>query len=188
MMRILTTLSIFALSAGPALAAGDKPLFSLKNTDFVVALGFIVFLGVLVYFKVPSMLGKMLDDRADGIRKELDDAKSLREEAQALLASYERKQKEVQDQADRIVEAARAEAAKAAEDAKEEIKSSVARRLAAAEDQIKSAEETAVAEVRNRAITVAIGAAQDVVGKNMTAASANSLIDSAIADVDAKLH
>ncbi|MEM6308156.1 MAG: ATP F0F1 synthase subunit B, partial [Pseudomonadota bacterium] len=81
----------FTLMASPAFAAGG-PFFSLANTDFVVTLGFLAFIGILVYFKVPGMITKMLDDRAEGIKSELEEAKSLREEAQALLTSYEKKQ------------------------------------------------------------------------------------------------
>ena len=98
------------------------------------------------------MLAGMLDKRADGIRTDLDEARGLREEAQALLASYERKQREVQDQADRIVAQARAEAEAAAEQAKADLRQSIDRRLAAAEDQIASAEAAAVREVRDRAV------------------------------------
>jgi F-type H+-transporting ATPase subunit b len=105
-MRLMLS-SLLILAASPALAAGDKPFLSLANTDFVVLIGFLVFLGIVVYFKVPGLVGGMLDKRADGIKAELDEAKALREEAQALLASYERKQKEVHEQADRIVAAAK---------------------------------------------------------------------------------
>lgn len=186
-MRILTTLTL-ALAAGPAMAASEKGFFTLENTDFIVLIGFLVFIGILVYFKVPSLLTKMLDERAAGIQKDLDDARALREEAQALLASYERKQKEVQEQADRIVANAKDEANSAADQAKEDIKASVARRLASAEDQIKSAEGAAIAEVRNSAISVAVAAAREVIAKDMSAAQANKLIDNSIAEVDAKLH
>ena len=117
-MRTLAALSALVL-ATPAYAASG-PFFSLGNTDFVVTLGFIGFILVLIYFKVPGMLGKMLDQRADGIKNELDEARSLRDEAQSILASYERKQKEVQEQAARIVEGAKAEAEAAAEQAKAE--------------------------------------------------------------------
>jgi F-type H+-transporting ATPase subunit b len=134
------------------------------------------------------MLGGLLDKRAAAIKAELDEAKSLREEAKALLASYEKKQTEVQAQADRILEAAKAEAAAAAEQAKADIVSSVARRLAAAEDQIASAEASAVKEVRDQAILVAIGAARDIISKQMTEAESNSLIDASINDVGSKLH
>ncbi|MEN8917694.1 MAG: ATP F0F1 synthase subunit B, partial [Octadecabacter sp.] len=66
--------------------------------------------------------------------------------------------------------------------------SSVTRRLAAAEDQIESAKASAIRDVRNQAVSVAVAAAQDVIAKQTTAADANKLIDDAIAEVGAKLH
>lgn len=186
MKKLMLTVP-FAFASTPAFAASG-PFFSLGNTDFVVLLGFIVFIAVLFYFKVPGLIGGLLDKRAEGIRSDLEEAKALREEAQTLLASYERKQKEVQEQAGRIVESAKEEAARAAETAKAEIAASVARRLSAAEDQIASAEAAAVREIRDRAISVAVGAAQQVIADQMTAAQGNKLIDEAIATVDAKLN
>jgi len=180
-----------ALTA-PMLAASKNPFsaefYSFANTDFVVTLGFLLFLGILAYFKVPPMLRRMLDGRAESIRNDLDEAKSLREEAQSLLASYERKQKEVEEQAARIVEHAKEEAATAAEVSKAEIARSVERRLAAAEDQLASAQAAAVRDVRNQAVNVAIEAARAVIAKQTTADDANKLIDDAIAEVGDRLH
>ena len=176
-----------ALIASPALAASG-PFFSLGNTNFVVSLGFLAFIAVLFYFKVPSMLGAMLDQRAADIQSEIDEARALREEAQSLLASYERKQLEVQAQADRIVASAKEEAAAVAEQAREDLEKSIERRMAAAEEQIASAEASALKDVRDQAVTIAIAAAQDVITNQMTATSANKLIDEAIDQVEAKLH
>jgi F-type H+-transporting ATPase subunit b len=186
-MRKLTLPAIAALVASPAYAASG-PFFSLGNTDFVVLLGFLLFIGVLIYFKVPGMLGGLLDKRAEDIQSELDEARALREEAQTLLASYERKQREVQEQAERIVAHAKQEAELAAEQAKADMANSVERRLAAAESQIASAEASAVKEVRDTAASVAIAVAQDVVAEQTTAANAAKLIDDSIAEVGAKLH
>ena len=184
----LTLTALLALAASPALAAGDKPFFSLANTDFVVSVAFVIFIGILLYYKVPGVVGGMLDKRADSIKAELDEAKALREEAQALLATYERKQKEVQEQADRIVAAAKEEATNAASAAKDDIAKSITRRLAAAEDQIASAEASAIKDVRDQAIAVAVGAAKDVIARQMDAKSAGALIDSSIDTVGEKLH
>lgn len=186
-MKKLILATLISGAASPVLAASG-PFVSLQNTDFVVLLAFLLFIAILVYFKVPGMMGGLLDKRADSIRADLDEAKALREEAQTLLASYERKQKEVQGQADRIVAAAKDEAEKAAVQAKEDIKASVARRLASAEDQIASAQAAAIREVRDRAVVVAIGAARDVIAAQMTAAEGNKLIDDSISTVEAKLH
>ncbi|MEL6608563.1 MAG: F0F1 ATP synthase subunit B [Pseudomonadota bacterium] len=191
MKNIVLTTSLVLLAA-PVAAATKNPFspefYKLSNTDFIVTLGFILFIGILVYFKVPGMLTKALDERAAGIKSELDEAKALREEAQTLLASYERKQKDVQAQADAIVTAAREEAEAAAEQAKADIATSVARRLAAAEEQIASAQASAVKDVRDQAVTVAVAAAQDVIAKTLTATDGNKLIDQGIAEVQAKLH
>ncbi len=187
-MRKLAILTTAALAAATPAMAATGPFFSLGNTNFIVTLGFLLFVGVLIYLKVPGLLMGLLDKRAEGIKSELDEARALREEAQALLASYERKQKEVQEQADRIVKQAQSEAAAAAEQAKDDIKVSIERRKQAAEDQIASAESKAIKQVRDQAIAIAIGAANDVITKQMTAAQGNALIDEAIKEVDEKLH
>lgn len=185
-MRLIFT-ALFALGASPALAATGA-FVSLKNTNFVVLIAFLIFVGILLYMKVPSAIGAMLDKRAEAIRSDLNEAKSLREEAQSLLAAYERKQKEVQVQADRIVAAAKEEATNAATAAKADIAASITRRLAAAEEQIASAQSAAVKAVRDEAITVAIGAAKDVITQQMDAKSAGTLIDDAITTVSEKMH
>jgi F-type H+-transporting ATPase subunit b len=190
-MRLTLTSTLTSLVAGlaasPALAASG-PFFSLRNTDFVVLIAFLLFIGILLYLKVPGLLIGMLDKRAEGIKTELDEARALREEAQTLLASYERKQKEVQAQADRIVAAAKDEAEAAAAQAKVDLAKSLERRMAAAEDQIGSARAAAVKEVRDQAAAIAVAASRDVIAKQMTASDGNSLIDDAIAQVDSKLH
>lgn len=177
----------FLLIGSPAFAA-TGPFFSLGNTDFVVTLGFLVFVGVVLYFRVPSRLTKMLDDRTTGIRSDLDEARALREEAQALLANYERKTREAKAQADQIVANAKAEAQSAADQAKRDLKTSVDRRLAGAEEQIESARNAAIREVRNRAIQVATAVAAEVVAKQMTSEESDRLIDQSIETVSAKLH
>ena len=160
----------------------------LNNTDIVVGIGFVIFIGVLVYFGVPKLVLGKLDERAVKIRSDLDEARALREEAQSLLASYERKQKEVAAQAEDIVSAARADAERAAEVAKEDIRKSVARRLQTATEQIDAAESAAIRQIKDRAVTVAIAAAGDVIRGGVTPKDADDLIDSAIREVGAKLH
>lgn len=186
MRRIAIPLTLLPV---PALAAsGEYGLFSLRNTDFVVAIGFLVFLGIIAYFKVPQRLAGMLDDRSKGIRSDLDEARSIREEAQSLLASYERKTREAKDQADEIVASARADAQAGADQAKRDLEASVERRLAAAEDQIQSAQNAAIREVRDRAIAVATAAAAEVLARQMTSDQASRMIDDSIDTVRAKLH
>lgn len=178
---------ILTLLASPALAASG-PFFSLQNTNFVVLIAFLGFIGILIYMKVPAKLTGMLDARAASIKSDLDEARSLREEAKAVLATYERRQKEVQEQADRIVAQAKDEAMAAATQAKADLKAAIARRLASATDQITSAEAAAIRQVREQAVALAAAAAGDVLAKQMTAEAATASIDAAIAQVEARLH
>ncbi len=180
-------LAVLLLTASPALAASG-PFVSLRNTDFVVLIGFLAFVGILVYMKVPGKLTGMLDARAIAIRAELDEAKALREEARALLSSYEKRQKEVVEQSDRIVAQAKEEAQTAARLAKEELQASIARRLASAQEQIASAEAAALRAVREQAVTLAVQAASEVLTRQMTAQGTAASIDAGIAQVDAKFH
>jgi F-type H+-transporting ATPase subunit b len=175
------------LTAGPAMSA-TGPFISLNNTNFVVLIAFLVFVGVLVYMGVPGKLTGMLDARAVQIKADLEEARNLREEAKTILASYERKQREVQEQSDRIVAGAREEAIAAAKQAKADLKTAIARRLAAAQDQIASAEAAALRQVRERAVSVAVAVAGDVLSKQMTAETSALSIDAAIAQVENRLH
>jgi F-type H+-transporting ATPase subunit b len=186
MMRRFLAVSA-ALAAAPAQAA-TGPFFSLGNTDFVVTIAFVIFVGILLYFRVPAMLTDMLDNRADTIRQELENARALREEAQTLLAEFERKQKDVQEEAQRIVAQARSDAEESAKQAKKDLEDSIDRRLRAAEEQIASAEDAAVREVRDRAVQVAVAAASDVIARQIGPDESAQLIDDSLKTVDAKLH
>jgi F-type H+-transporting ATPase subunit b len=158
------------------------------DSNLVVTLTTVLFIALLVYLGVPKKIAGLLDARADKIKAELEEARRLREDAQTLLASYEKKQKEVEGLAEQIVANAKSEAENAAVQAKEDLKASIARRLKGAEDQIASAEASAVKEVRDRAIAVATQAASAVIADKMSAASGNDLIDASIKEVGAKLH
>ena len=181
---------ILTFAGSPALAAGygGYDFTSLFNTDYVVLIGFLLFLALLFYRNVPATLMGMLDSRAAGIQSELDEARSLREEAQKLLASYQRKQREVAEQSERIIAHAREDAKAAAEQAKLDLQTSIDRRLKAAEEQIESAEQKAVKDVRDTAVDVAIAAASKVIADQMTASSAGKMIDASIAEVQTRFH
>ncbi len=181
-------LTIALMLLGQPAVAATGPFISLNNTDFVVLLAFIAFVAVLVYMGVPGKLTGMLDARAVQIKADLEEARTLREEAKTILASYERKQREVQEQSDRIVAGAREEAMAAATQAKADLKAAIARRLASAQDQIASAEASALRQVRERAVSVAVSVAGEVLAKQMTAETASRSIDDAIGQVEARLH
>ncbi len=171
----------------PAFGA-TGPFFSLNNTDFVVSIAFILFIGVLLYLRVPTLVMTMLDKRADDIRAELDTVRALREEAQGILADYERKQKEAQIKAEHIITTAQEEAKHAAQKAEQDLKISIARRLKAADEQIDSARAAAIKELRDHAALIATQVAGDIIKKDLSPAQSNVLVQNAIKELADKLH
>lgn len=147
----------------------------------------VIFLGVMVYFGVPKMITKMLDDKIAKIGEDLDEAKRLREEAQALLAEYERKRKDAENEAADIITAAEEEAVRIADEAKEALEDLIARRTKSVEEKIAQAEAQAIGEVRARSADVAVEAAQAILEKEM-ATKGSALIEKSIKDVAAKLN
>ena len=181
MIRIAT---VAALAATPA-AAATGPFFSLRNTDFIVLLAFLLFVGILLYYKVPSAIGALLDKRAAGIREDLAEARRLRDEAQEIYASYERRQREVRGQSEEIIANARREAEAGAVKARADLQTSIARRLKAAEEQIASAEADAVRAVRDRAVQAAVAAAAELLQRGGTEQAGSAAARSASAAVPA---
>ena len=183
-IALAVVLALLALSQVTA----HGPFLTLGNPEFVVFLAFLVFVGLLLWFGVPRRITALLDQRAETIRSELAEARALREEAHALLNSFEQKRREVAEQSARIVSEARAEAERAAAQAREDAARAVQRRIASAEEQIAAAEARAIREVKDRAVAVAIAAAQEVLATQMTSDRAARLVDDSIVTVGQKLH
>ncbi len=157
------------------------------DATFWVAIAFVAFVA-LIGKRVYVMIIAGLDKRAQAIRDELDEAVRLREEAQALLAGYQRKQRDAVGEAEEIVEHAKAEAAHLAEQAEKDLEAALERRIKQAEEKIAQAEAQAVAEVRDLAVDVAIEATRQLIADNLDETKTTTLVDEAIADLDSKLH
>jgi F-type H+-transporting ATPase subunit b len=160
----------------------------LATAEFWVAVSFFGFVAVVVYFQAPAMIAKALDERAARIKAELDEARRLREEAQALLSDYQRKRRDAVREADEIIALAREEAERLGKETRAALDETVERRMRATEAKIAQAEAQAVDEVRAAAADAAIRAAETVISKTMTAKMRAELIASGIEEVKGKLN
>jgi F-type H+-transporting ATPase subunit b len=150
-------------------------------------IGLVTFLGILVYVGVPKTVLGMLDDKSKKIADDLDEAKRLREEAQSLLAEYERKRQAAEDEAQEIIEAAKTEASRLTEEAQASLEDLISRRTKAVEEKIAQAESQAIADVRARSADIAVEAARHVLVDKM-ADKGEALVEQAIKDVSASLN
>lgn len=158
------------------------------SPDFWVAASFVIFIGILVKMGVPSLITKALDDRADAVRKELDQARRLREEAQDLLADYQRKQRAADEEAKAIIEQARREAETMKAESAKSLKEQLERRTRLAEEKIARAEAQAVSEVRAAAVDVAMSAAESLIGDKLKGDGGADLLNRSIRDLKGKLN
>lgn len=158
------------------------------EAEFWVAVAFLIFVGVLAYFGAHRVILEALDQRRAHIRAELDEARRLKEEAQALLAQYQRRQHEAESEAAAIVAGAQAEAERMAAEAKVKMEDFVARRSKMAEQKIAQAEAQAIADVRAAAADAAVAAAEKVLTQSVKGELADSLLAKSIEDLKSKLN
>jgi F-type H+-transporting ATPase subunit b len=157
------------------------------DATFWATIALFVFIGVVLYLKVPSMITKALDGRIKDIETELAEAERLRAEAKALLEDYQRRREEAEKEAEGIVAAAREDAFRLTAEAGTALETLIARRTKAVEEKIAQAEAQAVAEVRARSADLAVEAARVLLQKQMTT-QGEALVERAIKDVGERLN
>ena len=159
----------------------------LGTPEFWVAIGFVILIAAIAKPAFRTVASG-LDARAERIRTSLDEAAQLREEAQHLLADYQRKQRDASKEIDELLASARAEAERSSENAKAALEDSLKRREQLAMDKIAQAEADAFQAVRNTAVDVAIAATRALLASKLDSATNAGLIDNAIAELPQKLH
>lgn len=158
------------------------------DATFFALVGLILFFVVIVYFGVHKTIAKSLDDRADKIKNQLDEARQLREEAQELLADYQRKRKAAEEEAGEIVASAKREAGAIAKEAEAKTAEFIERRTAMAEQKIEQAEADAIAQVRATAVDRAVAAAEALVSDKVSGATATSLFKESLESIKTRMN
>ncbi len=153
-----------------------------------VLVSFLLFIGLLVHLGVPQLVLRALDERAERIRKELEEARRLHEEARKVLAEVEARREQAEAEAKEIVQTARAEAEAVTHEMRKQFDELMARQQAAAEQRIKLAQDTAVREIRAHVAERAVQVAEAVLREEVRGKTATALLDEAIREAAEKLH
>ena len=153
-----------------------------------VAVAFVLFLGLLVYMGAHRRVITAIDDRQTRIKAELDEAVRLRQEAQAVLAEFERKGRDAENEAASIIAGAKAEAERLAVETKAKMEDFVVRRTKMAEAKIAQAEAQALADVRAAAADTAVAAAEKILAAAAKCKVAEDLLAKGIEDVRKKFN
>ena len=159
----------------------------IHDPTFWVLVSFLIFIG-LIGKKAWGALCEALDSRSEKIKTDLDEAEKLREEAQDLLAQYQRKQRDAARETEDIISKARNEAEKYAEQAKDNLEKALTRREQLAVERITYAEKAAIDDVRRLAVDVAVEATRKILSDEIKGDRADKLIDHSINELPNKLH
>ena len=181
---LLLTLLTFAFSYEASHAAGSKNMFSLNNTDFVVLISFLIFVGVLIYFKVPSIIADFLDKRSDNIQNEIEKASEILEEAKKILSSIESDHIKTTETIKQMVTTSKARAREEEEKAKKHIEELMKNKLISAEGQVKSSERKVLREIEQRAIDLSIEKVRVSLSKSLSGSDYERHFDSSINSVE----
>ncbi|HEV2567521.1 F0F1 ATP synthase subunit B [Sphingomonas sp.] len=158
----------------------DPAALGLDATAWV-SLAMLVFIGILLWKKVPGLITRGLDSQIAAIRQRLDEAKALRAEAETLRDEYARKIAGAEQDAANIVAHAQEESKTLIAEAEQKAVELSARRAKMAEDKIAAAERQAVAEVRAKAAEAAAAAAAKLISERHDASADKALVDRTIA-------
>ena len=186
----MANLHLMLAEAGHAAAAGaahhaPQPEIWGLGPVFWVSLSMTIFFAILLWKKVPAAVGKMLDGQIAAIRQQLDEASSLRQEAEALKLEYAKRLANLDGEAKAMHARAEEEASRLIAKAKSDAESLIARRQRMAEDRIAAAERSAIAEVRERAANAAVGAAQSLLAAKHDAKADTPVVDRAVDELSA---
>ena len=159
-------------------------MFSLDNTDFVVLISFLIFTGVLVYFKVPSIIADFLDKRSDNIQNEIEKASEILEDAKKILSSIESDHIKTNETIKQMVTTAKARAREEEEKAKKYIEELMKNKLISAEGQVKSSERKILREIEQRAIDLSIDKVKVSLSKSLSESDYERHFDNSINSVE----
>ncbi len=159
-------------------------MVSLDNTDFVVLISFLIFVGVLIYFKVPSIVGAFLDKRSNDIQSEIEKAGEILEEAKKILSSIEADHIRTSETIGQMVETARSRAGEEEEKAKKNIEELMKNKLISAEGQVMSNERKILEEIEDRAIDLSIEKVKVKLSQSLSSSDYDNQFDASIQSIE----
>ncbi len=160
----------------------------LYEAETWVAVAFVILLAIFWKLGVHRTAVSALDDRSNRIKAEFDEARRLKDEAQAILAQAERRRRDAEHEAGEIVTAARGDAERLAADARTKAEEFVARRTKMAETKIAQAEQQAIADVRAAAADAAVAAAERILRDSVKGSIGDDLVSRGIGEIKSKLN
>ena len=157
------------------------------DATFWVAVSFFIFLGVLIYFKIPQKIATILNDSINTIRTEVDDAESLKDESKNILSEYEKKISSAKDEVKQMIDIATDEADKNVLKKNEEFHIQMENRKRNTEDRIKQIKNQALKDIKNASVKVSIQAVEMLLKNSLDKNKLNKIFASSVDETKSAL-
>ena len=150
------------------------------DATFWVAVSFFIFLGILIYFKIPSKINHVLIDSISSIKNEVDDAEKLKDESKNILSEYEKKISNAKEEVKIMLNVASDEAEKNVLKSNEEFHMQVENRKKNTEDRIKQMKNQAIRDIKNTSVKIAINSVETLLKNSLDKNKLNKIFETSI--------
>ena len=157
------------------------------DATFWVAISFCIFLGVLIYFKIPQKVIIILSESINSIKNEVDNAENLKEESKNILSEYEKKISNAKNEVKQMIDAATEEADKTVLKTNEEFHTQMENRKMNAEDRIKQMKNQVLKDIKNASVKISIQAVEELLKNSLDKNKLNKIFISSIDETKSAL-
>ena len=157
------------------------------DATFWVSISFLIFIGVLIYFKIPQKVVNALNESIDSIKSEVDNAESLKEESKNILSEYEKKISNAKNEVKEMIEAAMEEADKTVLKTNEDLHAQMENRKKNTEDRIKQMKNQALKDIKNASVKISIQAVEVLLKNSLDKNKLNKIFEASIEDTKSAL-
>jgi len=133
------------------------------DATFWVAISFLIFVGVIIYFKVPQKIDDSLNESIKKIKENLDNAEKLKDEAKNILSQYDSKVSKSKEEIKNLITDAKNQAEQNIIKTNEEFHKVIENRKKSAEEKIKQMKVQAIKDVKNSSVDIAISSVEKII-------------------------
>jgi len=137
------------------------------DATFWVAISFVLFIGLLVYFKIPHKVNEILNQLISNIKNEIDESEKLRNEAKTLLDNSQAKLDSAGSEAKKITEQAKKDSEKLVIEINEKFHRSAEIKKKLAETKIAQMKEAAIKEIKDTSIKIAVDSVKKIIATSV---------------------
>ena len=157
------------------------------DATFWVGVSFVIFFGVLIYFKIPQNVNNLLSKMIVDIKNEIDESEKLRSESKKLLDDAQSKLNSVSLETKKILDNAKSESDKLVIDMNDKFHKSAEIKKNLAKTKISQMKESAIKEIKDTSIKIAINSVKKVISTSVDKSKLDNLFEKNLEEAKSEL-